>query len=78
MAYQSVRVASGPTFRAVGQKAGAKTKRSKMGDLDPNFHEVLKRVQEKWPHIIQALVKVEDDYSVKRSLFSSIEPGDPC
>jgi hypothetical protein len=39
-----------------------------MGDLDPAFHEVLKRVQERWPHAIQAAVKVEDDYSVRRSL----------
>lgn len=68
MAYQSVGVTSGPMFRAAGEKAGAKTKRAKMGDLDPAFHEVLIRVQERWPHVIQVSVKVEDDYSVRRSL----------
>jgi hypothetical protein len=30
-------------------------KRPKMGDLDPAFHEVLKRVQERWPHVIGRL-----------------------
>jgi hypothetical protein len=67
-AYEDVGVVTGPMFRVAGLKAGAKTKRSKMGDLDPAFHEVLKRVQERWPHVIPPSVKVEDDYSVRRSL----------
>jgi hypothetical protein len=68
IAYEGVGVTTGPMFRVAGKRAGAKSKRSKMGDLDPAFHEVLKRVQERWPHVIQAAVKVEDDYSVRRSL----------
>jgi hypothetical protein len=35
---------------------------------DPNWAiltEVLKRVQERWPHAIYASVKVEDEYSVR-------------
>jgi hypothetical protein len=43
-------------------------KRSTMGDLDPACDEVMKRVQERWPHVIQASVKMENDYSVRRSL----------
>jgi hypothetical protein len=68
VAYQNVGVTTGPMFRVAGQKAGAKVKRSKMGDLDPGFHDVLKRVQERWPHVVHASVKVEDDYSIRRSL----------
>jgi hypothetical protein len=68
VAYENVQVTTWPMFRVAGQRAGAKTRRSKMGDLDPAFHEVLKRVLERWPHVIQAAVKVEDDYSVRRSL----------
>jgi hypothetical protein len=59
VAYENVQVTTGPMFRVAGQRTGVKTKRSKLGDLDPAFHEVLKRVQ---------AVKVEDDYSVRRSL----------
>jgi hypothetical protein len=66
--YEGMGVATGPMFRVAGLKAGTKTKRSKMVDLDPAFHEVSKRVQEKWPHVIQASVKGEDDYSVRQSL----------
>jgi hypothetical protein len=68
MAYKNVQVTTGPMFRVAGQRAGAKTRRSNMGDLDPAFHEVLERVQERWPHVIQASVSVEDGYSVRRSL----------
>jgi hypothetical protein len=68
VAYEKFGVTTGPMFRVAGLKAGAKTKRSKMGDLDPAFHEVLKRVQDRWPHVISESVKVEDDYSIRRSL----------
>jgi hypothetical protein len=69
VAYENVQVTTGPMFRVAGQRAGAKTRKSKMVDLNPAFHEVLKRVQERWPHVIQAAVKVEGDYSVRRSLL---------
>jgi hypothetical protein len=45
--------------------ASAKTKTSETGDLEPSFHKAAKRVQEMWLHVvIQASVKVEDDYIV--------------
>jgi hypothetical protein len=43
VAYEDLGVTTGPMFRVAGLRAGAEAKRSKMGDLDPAFHEILKR-----------------------------------
>jgi hypothetical protein len=67
-AYAAMGVTAGPVFRVAGKAPGSKVVRSKMGDLDPPFHDILKRVQERWPHVIHASVNVEEEYSVRRSL----------
>jgi hypothetical protein len=46
--------------------ASANTKEIQDGIFGPNFHEVLKRVQERLPHVMEVSVKVEADHSVRR------------
>jgi hypothetical protein len=46
-AYVDMGVRSGPVLRVAGKTLGAKMKRSKMGGLDPPFHNILRRVQER-------------------------------
>jgi hypothetical protein len=65
-AYGAVQVYSGPVFRVGGRRE--KVKRSAMGDLDPLFHGILVRVQERWPRVLPSMVKVSDEFSVRRSL----------
>jgi hypothetical protein len=60
-------IVSGPMFRVPGKKSGS-YKRASMGDLDPSFHRVLKRVQNRWPSIIPDTVNVAEEYSIFRSL----------
>jgi hypothetical protein len=64
--YAELGVRSGPIFRVAGKRV--KAKRSAMGDLDPLFHGVLLRVQERWPRVIPLSVKIQDETSVRRSL----------
>jgi hypothetical protein len=68
MAYNVFGITRGPIFREAGGTSEGKIKRCKMGALEPAFHDVLKRVQERWPHVIAPTVVVEDDYSIRRSL----------
>ena len=53
----------GPMFRN-------EAKRTKMSvaEMDIGFHELLRAVQNRCPNLIPDSVKVEDDYSMKRSL----------
>ena len=39
-----------------------------MGDLDLLLHDILRQVQVRYPGILPASVKVEDEYSARRSL----------
>ncbi len=61
-------VTTGPMYRVTGSKKGSKMKGATISDLDVLFHAILKRVQTRFPKIINVSVKVEDEYSVKRSL----------
>jgi hypothetical protein len=63
----TVGVTDGPLFRVKGKTSGS-FKKVSMGDLDPSFLGILKRVQSRWPSVIPDTVKVEDEYSVFRSL----------
>jgi len=65
-AYGHLGIYSGPVFRVAGKRE--KVKRSAMGDLDPLFHGILSRVQERWPRVISPTVKIQDETSVRRSL----------
>jgi hypothetical protein len=65
-AYGHLGVYSGPVFRVAGRRE--KAKRSAMGDLDPMFHGILVRVQERWPRVMPPSVKILDETSVRRSL----------
>jgi hypothetical protein len=67
VAYANLGVTTGPVFRVANKKPGAKVKRSKMGDLEPAFHDILKRVQERFPNVIHKSVNVEDDYGIART-----------
>ena len=65
-AYGRLGVTGGPVFRT--QHKRAKVWRSAVGDLDVLFHELLSRVQERWPTVLSMSVKVQDETSVRRSL----------
>ncbi|KAL7563946.1 hypothetical protein ACA910_017561 [Epithemia clementina (nom. ined.)] len=64
--YDKVEVKSGPMFRAPGK--GSTPKRATVSHLGALFHNIFKRVQLRHPEIIAPEVKVEDEYSVRRSL----------
>ena len=65
--YRVLGVVSGPVFRFAHK--GAKIMRSLVGDLDVLFHGVLARVQERWPRVLPPTVKVQDEISVRWSLW---------
>jgi hypothetical protein len=56
-AYEVLGVVSGPVFWV-----------SHKGDLDMLFHGILSRVQERWPQVLVAGVKIQDKTSVRHSL----------
>jgi hypothetical protein len=60
-------VTEGPVFRKAGKVRGT-IGRAQIGDLDPMFHCLLKRVQTMWPSVIPDSVDVEGEYSVFRSI----------
>jgi hypothetical protein len=66
MTYADLKVTSGPVFRVAHK--GTKVRRSVVGDLDVLFHEIYTRVQERWPRVIPASVKVQEEYSIRQSL----------
>jgi len=66
-AYAALGVVSGPVFRVASSGGGQAVRRSRMGDLDPPFHDLLSRVQERWPTVIHPTVRVQDEYSIRRS-----------
>jgi hypothetical protein len=59
-------IRTGPMFRTVSKKGVVK--KATVGDLDLLFHDILRQVQARYPDIIPPTVKVEDEYSVRRSL----------
>jgi hypothetical protein len=65
-AYGQLGVVPGPVFRVAGKRE--KVKRSAMGNLDPRFHGILGRVQDRWPQVLPQSVKVQDKCSIRRSL----------
>jgi len=65
--YESLGVSDGPMFRVASSGRGAKVKRCAMGNLNPAFHALLKRVQDRWPNVIPASVDVEAEYDIARS-----------
>jgi hypothetical protein len=60
-------VISGPLFR-VGGKDQGKFKRASCGNLDPSFHEILKRVRKIHSRLIGEKTNIVEEYSVYRSL----------
>ena len=59
-------VTSGPLFRTT--KGKGKVARASVGDLDILFHDLWKRVQHRFPQLIPDTTKVDEAYSVRRSL----------
>jgi hypothetical protein len=59
---QQMRIIEGPLF------CNSKGKRASMADLDVHFHDILERVQKRWPSVIPDSVSVSQEYSVYRSL----------
>jgi len=60
-------VVNGPMFRVAGSK-NKSYKRASMGDMEPKFHRILKRVQGRCKDLIPEEVDVESEYSIYRSL----------
>jgi hypothetical protein len=46
----------------------SKRKRASTADLDIRFHDILERVQKRWPSVVPDSVRVAEEYSVYRSL----------
>ena len=65
--YAKMEIKVGPVFQKAGKVTGM-IRRAQIGDLDPLFHSVLKRVQLNWPSIIPDLVNVENEMSGFRSI----------
>ena len=65
-AYHDLGVKSGPMFRTVSKQG--RVRRSTVSDLDALYHDVLRRIQFRFPEVIPSDRKVEDEYSVRRSL----------
>lgn len=65
--YNVFGIKTGPVFRVAGGKPGDPVRRSSVGDLDPPFHDLLKRVQERFPNVIHPSVKISDEFSLRRS-----------
>ena len=66
-AYAQFGIASGPVFRVTGKGPNGKVRRANVGDLNPPFHDLLRRVQERWPHVIPPSVNVGDEFGFRRS-----------
>ena len=64
--YAHFGVTTGPVFRLAKVDGQGRVRRSQVGDLDPPFHDLLKRVQERWPRVIHPSVKVQDEYGLRR------------
>ena len=64
--YERAGVTSGPLFRTLAKNGTPR--RSTGCDLNSLFHDVLRRAQARFPDIIGKSVKVEDEYSIRRSL----------
>lgn len=65
-AYEALGVVSAPIFW-VSHK-GTRVRRSTVGNLDVLFHGILSRMQELWPQVLAAGVKIQDETSVRHSL----------
>lgn len=63
---EAMGVTAGPLFRVSSSKADYK--RASMGDLEPLFHGILKKIQVRFSKVIPKDVMVEEEYSVYRSL----------
>ena len=59
------KVTHGPLFRRVSKTR--KVQRALIGDLDQLFHDLWKRIRHQRPDIIPETVKVEEEYSARRS-----------
>jgi hypothetical protein len=66
-AYGELTIVDGPVFRKAGRTQGT-IRRAQIGDLDPMFHAILKRVQLLWPSVIPDSVHIEEDMSAFRSI----------
>ena len=64
--YKKAKIGTGPMFRSIGKNGSIK--KATIGDLDLLLHDILRQVQARYPEIIPASVKVEDEYSARRSL----------
>ena len=64
--YEKAEVFTGPMFRTVTKKGVIK--KATLGDLDILFRDILRQVQTRFPTILPANVKIDDEYSVRRSL----------
>ena len=60
------KIISGPMFRVTKRKG--QLARASVGDLDVLFHDLWKRIQHRRPHLIPEATKIEEVYSVRRSL----------
>ena len=59
------KVVSGPMFRRITK--AEKVQRALIGDLNVMVHGLWKRIQHRRPDIIPDSIKIEDDYSARRS-----------
>jgi hypothetical protein len=64
--YEAEGVRNGPVFRVYTRRGKLRT--AKIADLDPLFHDTLRKVQELYPELISSEIDVAQEYSLQRSL----------
>ena len=63
--YELLGIVDGPLFRV---QTKTSFRRAKVRDLDPRFHDLLKRVQYRWPHLLSPNLDPAAEFSLSRSL----------
>lgn len=64
-------ITTGPLFRVAGSR-GKSWKRASMGDIEPLFHRILCRVQQRFKNVIPEEVNVESEFSI---IYRSLRRG---
>jgi hypothetical protein len=64
LCYRALGITQGPVLRTIKKR---KTVRARVSDLDPKFHEYLRRVQRRWPRVLPPDVDVAAEMSLRHS-----------
>eukprot|EP00978_Attheya_sp_CCMP212_P034262 scaffold142665_cov37-Attheya_sp.AAC.1 len=63
--YARTGITTGPIFRLRNKPGCNMVRRCKPSDLDPEFHQLLTRVQVRWSEILPLSVDVSEEYKLR-------------